>query len=145
MVTVNKISFGNLKELIEISYKEDNELFEKYHVSENMSFEDCVNAQMIMIKQAAVEVEVNYYKVVCDKKPIGYVVTFPTVLYSFAVNKAYRKPEILSELFEKIKDILGDVFICKLYANNKRAIGYLQKCGMEVKEENINSVTLVNN
>lgn len=144
MVTVKKISLAELPELIELSYKGDNDLFEKYHIAK-MPFEDCVNTTMAQIKQAAQEVETNYYKVVYQAKPIGYIVTFNDVLYSFAINTKYRKAEILKSFWSSIKSVMCEKFACVLYNNNTRGIEWLERNGMRIagiNEEN-NSVTLL--
>jgi len=152
MVRLTKISFNKIRDLIELAYEGDNELIQNYPAYINREFdgtitqEHCVNIQMVMIKDAENELpnEVNYYKAIYNDVAIGYVVTFKDVLYSFAINKHYRKANILKEFFEAICKVLPQKFGCVLYKNNTPAINWLVKCGM-LQEENtdVKSVTLV--
>lgn len=152
MVVLSKIKFNQIRDLIELSYEGDDELIRNYPAYINREFNDvmtkeyAVNIQMIMIKDAENELpgEINYYKVLLNDMPIGYVVTFKDVLYSFAINKLYRKPEILKSFFDAICKVLPQKFGCVLYKGNTPAINWLIRCGL-LQEENTDqkSITLV--
>lgn len=143
MIRTKKISKPKLLNLIKISYEDDFDLFDKYHVikgdANSLSLET-----MGMIERASNDIELQYYRVLYNKTPIGYIVVGKQLLYSFAVNKKYRKKEILIKWWQTIKQILGKAFTTILYSNNTRAIKFLEKNGMEVFKTDGNLVTLIN-
>ncbi len=49
----------------------------------------------------------------------------------------HRTKETLAEFWNKIREVLTDKFACILYRNNTRAINWLQKCGMEIVENDL--------
>lgn len=78
---------------------------------------------------------------------IGYVVyendqTTTSLLISFGVNKKYRTPEILKNVWEHIKGLCGEHFSCVLYSYNRRGIAWLEKCGMKKLVENVTILRL---
>lgn len=146
MITLVKISKPELIKVVAISYEGDQELFDKYHIGK-MDFKSCVFSTMEMIRDAALEKELRYYKVVYQKKPVGYIVEFDNFLYSFGLNIKFRKKDILAAWWIEIKKIMGGKFITMLYENNLRAIKHLERQGfvaMPVDKEN-HSVTLIYN
>jgi ribosomal protein S18 acetylase RimI-like enzyme len=144
MVRIKQIKKSELPELVKISYANDVELFNKYHVGK-LDFNNSVLITLDMIDKTSRLTPINYYKVVYNKQAIGYVVSFRGFLYSFAINKNFRTKEILQDYWNGICKILGEHFICWLYPNNTRAINWLQKCGMKIVEINkeLNRVTLL--
>lgn len=142
MVTIKKISKTELPKLIELSYEGDFDLFDKYHVIQT-DFYGAVIAQLQMIHEMAQEVDLNYYKVIFQKKPIGYFVTFDKFLYSFCIAKRYRNKENLIGWFKGVKKALGKEFQTMLYKNNTRAIDHLVKQGMKIADENEENNTVI--
>src|ERR1700689_1281627 len=144
MITIKKISITQLPELIELSYKGDFDLLEKFHIAKF----DLIGAKvttMMMIDLDAKKMKFDYYKIIYDKKPVGYFVVGNKYLYSFAINIKFRTQEIHELWWRKVKDILGKEFESRLYENNTRAIRFLEKRGMIVTTHNKdNSVTLLN-
>ncbi len=139
MVTLEIISKFELKKYVGIAYEGDTALLEKYHVGK-FTHEQAVESTMSMIeivdKNCEMEDEImNHYKVELDGEAIGYVCTVPKYLYSFGINKKYRSKEILIEWWQRIKEVLGQTFITKLYPNNNRAINFCKKQGMEIVED----------
>jgi len=74
---------------------------------------------------------------------IGYIYytenlagTDQRALISFCVKSEYRTKEHLIEFWNKIKGLLGNHFNCYLFNKNERAIKYLMKCGMQLKNTN---------
>jgi hypothetical protein len=126
-----KISKHELKNLIEIGYSGDKELLEKYHV-QKFEFSQAVNSTMGMIDQQSSMCDLKYFKIVYNKKPIGYFITGFNNLFSFAINIKYRKKDILVEWWQTVKKELGEYFDCNLFLNNTRAIKFLQKQGMKI-------------
>lgn len=153
MVKLSKIKFNEVKPLIELSYKGDESLIKNYPAYVNKTFDgemtldDCVNTQMVMIKQCEAEVgDMQYYKALYNDNKIGYAVMFKDVLFSFSINKFFRKPDILKSFFSAICNELPQRFGCVLYKNNEPAVSWLEKCGMVISENEINKnvVTLIN-
>lgn len=130
MIELTKLKY-ELKKYVESAYKGDQDLFSKYHVSE-CSFSEAVEQTLAMIYETSLVVDMKYLGVVKDKKRIGYLCYFQNNLYSFGINIDYRTKEVLSEFWEKTKEVMGDSFICMLFPNNTRAIGWLKTCGMEI-------------
>ncbi len=146
MIKLNKISVGQVPPLVAIAYNNDNDLFDKYHVAPNLSYNDCVNATMIMIKNATQELGLSHYKVIYNKQPIGYISVANKNLFSFSINKQFRKKEILQSWWNEIVGVLGKYFICRLYPNNERAINWLKKCNMvQIDEGYENCISLAYN
>jgi hypothetical protein len=150
MITIKKISKTEIPSLIAISYEGDTELFDKYCSAnmrvENVDFPIAVLNTLDIIDDVSKSYKLSYYKVIYQKKPIGYFVTFDGFLHSFAINKKYRKREILVGWFECVKKVLGKHFTCMLYDINTRAINHLQKQGMKIvhRDEEYKTVTLQN-
>lgn len=146
MVYIIKISKFDLSKFIKIAYEEDSELLEKYHV-DKYDLMGAVSSTLSMIYKVVEweDLEMDYYKVMYNETPIGYICTYPNNLYSFGINKNYRTKDILTDWWSKVKGIMGEKFITMLYPNNTRAINFLKKQGMvEVEELENNSVTLLN-
>lgn len=149
MITIKKISKSEIPSLIAISYEGDHELLSKYH-SANMhgdvNFPIAVLSTLDTIDEVSKEFKLSYYKVIYQKKPIGYFVTFDNFLHSFGINIKYRNREVLSGWFESVKKVLGKHFVCMLYDINTRAINHLQKQGMRIvhRDEEHKTITLQN-
>lgn len=131
MITEKKISKSELPSLVAISYENDQELFDKYHVGK-MNFPTAILSTLDLIDEASREFKLSYYKVIYQKKPIGYFVIFDGYLYSFGIAMKYRKKEILQGWFQCVKKVLPKHFRALLYENNTRAISHLEKQGMKV-------------
>jgi hypothetical protein len=131
MIYVKKIELKELPELVELSYKDDTDLFEKYHVAK-MDLHRCVMSTLVMIGETARNYPLEYYKVLKGKKPIGYFIIFNECLYSFAINIHYRTKVVLKNWWRHVLEILGKHFMCSLNANNTRAVKFLERQGMKV-------------
>ena len=146
MVNLLKISKFDLPEAIKIAYEGDDELLEKYHVDKYDLMGAVASTLRMIYKMVEWEnMEMDYYKVMQDETPIGYICTYPNNLYSFGINKKYRSKEILKEWWSRVKEVMGEKFITMLYPNNTRAINFLKKQGMvEIEDIEDNCVTLLN-
>lgn len=131
MITIKKISKSELPTLVAISYMGDNDLFDKYHIGK-VDFPQAVLSTLDLIDDASKEIRLSYYKVIYQKEPIGYFVTFNNYLYSFGIAMKYRRREILVGWFQAVKKVLGRQFRAMLYDNNTRAISHLEKQGMKI-------------
>ena len=139
MITIKKISKTEIPALVEMSYVGDDELIAKYHplcLEGKPTMELAIIDTLHKIHEASQEVKLNYYKVIFQKKPIGYFVPFDNVLYSFSINKKYRNKENLIGWFNQVKKSLGTPFQCVLYQNNTKAINHLIKQGMVRYQDN---------
>lgn len=149
MITIKKISKTEIPSLIATAYEGDSELLDKYH-SENMhgdvNFPIAVLSTLDTIDDVSKTRKLSYYKVIYQKKAIGYFVTFEDFLYSFGINIKYRNREVLIGWFEAVKKVLGKHFRCMLYDINTRAINHLQKQGMKIvhKDEEYKTTILQN-
>lgn len=74
-----------------------------------------------------------------DSNIIGFVYYFDNILVSFGINKKYRNKEVLTDLFENIKEWLGGNFITFMWKRNQRAINWFKKCGMVEEDVNTDS------
>lgn len=131
MITIKKISKSELPKLVAISYERDEDLFEKYHIGK-MNFPQAVLSTLDLIDEASQQFKLSYYKVIYQKQPIGYFVTFGDYLYSFGISMKFRKKDILVGWFLAVKKVLGKQFKALLYENNTRAISHLEKQGMKI-------------
>ncbi len=143
MITVKKISKTKLPELVALSYKDDQELFDKYHIAK-LNFDGAVVSTLGLIHDASQKMILNYYKVIYKQQPIGYFVTFEGCLYSFGIAIKFRIKDVLIGWFESVKKVLGNHFRALLYENNTRAIDHLKKQGMKIFNIENNVVTLIN-
>jgi hypothetical protein len=139
---LSKISKNELQDVIELSYRDDEELLNKYHVA-RFTLHEAVSSTMGMINEMAEQRKLTYYKVLYDKKPIGYVVVFEDFLYSYGINVKFRVKNVLSAWWDEVVKILKGRFITMLYKNNTRAIEFLQRRGMRILQEKDYSVTLI--
>ncbi len=144
MVILEEITKQELPDLIRIAYEGDKDLLDKYHV-DKFDIHGAVASTLFMIAETENGVDMTHYKVALGDISIGYISVFENFLYSFGINKEYRKKEILIEWFEKVKEVLGYKFITMIYPNNSRAINFLKKQGMKIvngiKED---VITLIN-
>ena len=129
MIKIEKISNFELRDLVEIAYRGDSDLLDKYW-GDDFSLEEAVNETMWMINEVAKEAPMEYFVVLKDDEEIGYVCKIPNNLYSFGININYRTKDNLSEFWERVKDVMADGFICMLFPQNVRAIKWLKKMGM---------------
>ena len=131
MIVLEKISTFELRNLVEIAYKGDSELLDKYWGTD-FNLEDAVNETMSLIRELENEVPMTHYAVIEDEEEIGYISCFEHNLYSFGININYRTKRLLIEFWEEIEDVMGKSFICMLYVKNTRAINWLKTCGMKI-------------
>jgi hypothetical protein len=149
MVTTKKISVNELPNLVYLSYLGDDEFIGKYspHIKgESPNLMQSVNGELYFIYEMGKDKKLNYYKAIYQKKPIGYFVTISDEwLYSFSINKKYRKAEILANWWKQIEKTLRKQFFCCLYENNERAINFIKRNGMKEKERENNTILFVKN
>lgn len=125
-----------LYECIYSAFAGDKKLIEKYHVVGD-NLEDCVRDTHNKIIETSNQIPLDWYALVDEEKAIGYLVVSVenNLLYSFGLNIDYRQ-NYSDLLFEKISELLDENFICLLWNKNVRAINYLLRNGMKIKQEN---------
>lgn len=131
MIVLNKIDIFELKKYIGIAFREDKDLFTKWHIVSGTK-DDCINDTYDVIVESQNHLNITCYAI----NQIGYTVLIEDrkILYSFGINIFYRRPGILRAWFTEIINILGS-FECYLYPKNKRAINHLLKQGMIISDE----------
>ncbi len=131
-----------LQEYINAAFEGDEEIFLYYDRSQLVEkIEDiCFNVRE---KIAVNYPDATWHGFSDEGVKIGFVVfqeSLPekkTLLISFGINKKYRTPETLKDIWAAIKLLCGDNFNCVLYSYNTRAISWLEKCGMKKVFENV--------
>lgn len=130
MIDLVEIGIEDLKEYIEVAYEGDDELMEKYHIKENITFKEAVDITWMIISETNSQVPMKHFGVLCDGEKVGYISVFENNLYSFGVNVKHRNGEVLKEFWDKITQQISSGFITMLYKNNTRAIKFLKRNGM---------------
>ena len=102
MVTIKKISVNELPLLVKISYEGDGDLSKNF-INVQSDYMANVNSELFNIYELSSSKKLKYYKVIYQKKPIGYFVTFENTLYSFGINVKYRKKDILPYWWKELK------------------------------------------
>jgi hypothetical protein len=132
MVRTKQIPLNELPPLIRLSYEGDNELWETQHAIPFDNIDDAVGLTCHMIEQMAVEKDLSAYKIIWQKKDVGYFVVFDQFLFSFGVNINFRKKDLLIGWWGWVKKYLKNNVLCILYPHQNRALGFLQKNGMKI-------------
>lgn len=144
MVTIKKISINELNKLILLSYRGDFEGLAKYHI-QPFYLEDAVECTMSLIRNEAKVLKLTYYQINYQQRPVGYFVIANEILYSFCINKTYRRPKIVLEWWGYVLKLLKTGFCTAVYENNTRALRFLKRRGMKVmnKDDDTGVVTLI--
>ena len=139
---VKIIDVGGLKEAIEIAFDGDEEIVELYdpNIKVNSVGEvvEDIYRKLFEIKNICI-----FKAVYTSQTLIGYYAYSDMLLISFGINNKYRTKENLSELFDVIRNDLGEVFGCRLWSKNLRAINWLKKNKMQVLDEYNNITELI--
>jgi len=114
-----------------LAFLQIKELFDKYHIVKG-TYHQCVNDTFIKIQEATIKYALDWFKIVVNGAIVGYTCLSRAynILYSFAINKEYRKREVLSSWVATIIPMLQENFTCTLWNKNKRAIDFLKKFKM---------------
>lgn len=142
MITLNEISLVDLKRLIRISYENDVDLLNRYHIKP-CSLSEAVTWTLEMIAEIDRVRDVKNYAVLWDGREIGYVSAFENYLYSYGISLECRKKDILVAWWEAVCKLMGDNFLTGLYCNNTRARDFLLKNGMRIIGDNGETITFL--
>jgi hypothetical protein len=130
------IKIDDLKQFILSALWDDDELLLYYDKTANVTtLPEAINNVFDKIKTHYPHSILKGIEI--DDKKAGFFAYCGELLISFGVNKEYRNSYYLSQFFEQIKTELGGEFTCLLYAHNKRAIGWLERCNMDVVCKNV--------
>lgn len=143
-ISVKKILKEDIGKYVGFAFEGDNELVEKFHFADT-TLEETVASNVKNIIELSEKIDLDCYAVYWRENIIGFFVMayHNSMLYSFGINKQYRVKEILMDWWEYVKTISGEYLVCPLNAENKRAINFFIKNGMEVLSEDENIVTLI--
>jgi hypothetical protein len=138
MVTLEKIVFAELKQIVQDVFKNDIPLIEKYHLV-NGDLKEAVLSTLVNILENTEFLELEYYKVMVGDVIGGYLCISRTdkirMLYSFAIDVRFRNRDVHRDWWNEIQKLMGGSFKAGLWTKNERAIEFLQKCGMYVLEK----------
>lgn len=143
MVKIKQISKNVIGQYVSIAFKDDTEL-SKYHILGGETIEKCVVDTVYRILDVSTQYDLRFYKVMNNKQPIGFFVLGDKFLFSFGINVKFRNKEVLTEWFAIVKKLLHNSFFSVMNDKNTRAISFLEKQGMKIKnrDEQNKTVTL---
>ena len=143
-MTVQPIRIDELRDYVDAAFNGDDDILFYYDKKEKVkTIEQACENVVTKIKIVYEDSEIRGIKINGSK--VGYFVYSDELLVSFGINKWYRNKAILSDMWEKIKEELGETFQCLLYSYNIRAIDFLKKCGMEILFDNVTVLRFENN
>lgn len=118
------------KNHIKIGFENDEELFSTYHIL-NGSENECIKHTYERIQDIKNETHC-FYEIVYKDKAIGFCCFQDNLLYSFAINKEYRRREILMAWLEHVERLFVGkypIFMTTFYQKNTRAKDFFLKNG----------------
>jgi GNAT superfamily N-acetyltransferase len=147
MITLHEFKNKHfLKLAIDVAFRNDDELT-KYHISPSDDFDDMINDTFLTINESSKELDLNWYSVVFTNgefkdKLIGFVCVSMnnSLIYSFGINKEFRKKDILKQFLRKTeglfkKDNRNGCSVI-LYTKNERAVNFFLKNGYNITFNN---------
>jgi ribosomal protein S18 acetylase RimI-like enzyme len=142
MIEFLKIPIGEIEKYVEIAFAGDNELVEQFHFMDKTLAGTIIN-NVSNIEMLNEKYPINCYSLNIDGVPIGFTVGKDHLLYSFGINKAFRTKEIVLSWWYELLTVLAPNFVCCLYPENTRAINFFMRNGMEIFEQQKNSISLI--
>lgn len=137
---------NQMQEIIKMTYNNIYEYFKNDH--ELLRYYDPLSTA-VNNEQASMEIYnkmVEYsreYKCIFIRLEHGYIFYAKPkwffqkrILVSFCLKPEFRTWPCVSSFWQEIKKNLGNHFVCYLYNTNTRAINFLSKGGMKIKESN---------
>ncbi len=134
-MVVKNIHIEELKEYIDETFYGDDEILNCYDKTVPVTrITDVCESVFTKIESLQQSAEIRGIEIGGMK--VGYFVFHPSVLLSFGINSEYREKEYLIDFWETINTELGGTFQVALFSYNRRAINWLQKCGMKILFDN---------
>lgn len=147
-LSISKITLTQLRDYVEVAFVDDEDLIKFYDKSVHVEkTQDMVNnTHQKIVEYEEHFKECNSYGLEINNEKVGYFFTTrnPNMLVSFGMNKAYRNKMNLKTMYEAIYNELGGSFHCYLFSHNKRAIKWLERCGMNVSPNEFNNISVLN-
>lgn len=138
MVELQTISLPELYPLVELAFRGDTDMLEKYHVSPG-PLDHCVEHTMRFIDSNYdhFKEKMELYRVVKHNDTIGFTVIIRhdngfDELYSFGINIEYRKNYVLLPWLQALKQKINSNFYIVLWSKNSRAINFFERNGFSV-------------
>lgn len=135
MPTLTRITREEIRPFIEVAFRDDSELLEKFHISPG-TLDHCVSHTLGFINENAdyYQADIEFYAV----DTVGYTIIIknesqPHELYSFGINKELRNKEYLMGWLQEVEKLLGTPYYIVLWAQNERAIKFFEKNGFMVQ------------
>jgi hypothetical protein len=141
-ISVYAISIADVEKYITIAFDGDNDLIDKFHFSDKTLLDTVVN-NVKNINEFNERQPAFCYAIRRGSKAIGFTVLSQNILYSFGINKEYRKKDIVLEWLQWVKDTLNDAFVLCLLPENTRAIDFFVRNGMSIYSKDDQNVTLI--
>lgn len=135
MVELNEIPYSAMEWFIYIAFSDDKQLLSKYHKRDKTT-KECIENLILQIGVMRENYKIDCYGVFLDGEPIGFSIVGAKFLFSFGIDIHFRTKDILIEWFGLIKEKLENEFVTWLYNENKRAIRFFEKNGMDIVDEN---------
>lgn len=129
-----EITYDQLKEAIKIAFQGDIDIFKYYDPAIKVESVDQIVDDVS--KKISDYEKFKMFGVYEKNNLVGYFVSRGGLLVSFALSMPYRNRKYKRVFFSLIKDHFKGLFMCFLWTNNQRAVGFLKKCGMRVLESN---------
>lgn len=145
MITFESITYRDLWEYVEIGFRDDPALMERYQQYKT-PFKVTVERNLRNIWDATdAGFSFKYYKVMMAGVAIGFTVLDQDtdMLFSFGINRKCRNQMITTAWFAEVRKLLTAHFTCVLWNENQRAIRFLNRNGMTVFRKNEETTTLV--
>lgn len=138
MVILEPISIDELPSLVELAFRGDADLLEKYHISPG-PLDHCVEHTMRFIdgNYGHYKELMEIYQVKKFEDVVGFTVIIRhsndfDELYSFGIHIDSRKNYILLPWLEAVKKKINSNFYIVLWAKNSRAINFFERNGFTV-------------
>ena len=136
-----RVKVSEMPYYVRRAFDGDEDLLSKFHTSPG-TLDHCVNNTMGFITENEdhYKEDMELYSVVFNGNTVGYTIMIrneksPNELYSFGINKNYRKKEILMAWLAEVEKMLGKPYYIVLWSKNERAIKFFERNGFRVDRE----------
>lgn len=129
MTTFTKIGIDTLLLYINSAFRDDDKLFNTYHIHPG-SFHDCaVDTYNTITEVAQTYPETVIFGIKQNDEKIGFITMLPSssILHSFGININFRIPGIKGAFIEFVNKYLNNKTTVLLYTKNTRAINYFKR------------------
>jgi hypothetical protein len=141
-----EVPLHELENLVRIGFGNDPELLNKYQEFDT-DFETTVKRNISRIIEYNETNELTLFELRYGGHVIGFMALdlYENLLYSFGINREWRRDNILRSWVDEIKEKFDNLFACALSNKNERAIRFLVKNGMRIADKNDSMTHLIFN